>query len=59
MPVEQPTSCAFGGPHLTTLYVTSTWDDLSLAQRQIQPLAGGLFAIETGVKGLALPLFEG
>ena len=24
-----------------------------------QPLAGGLFAIETGVKGLALPLFEG
>lgn len=59
MPVEQPTSCAFGGPHLTTLYVTSAWDDLSLAQRQMQPLAGGLFAIETGVKGLALPLFEG
>ncbi len=59
MPVQQPTSCAFGGPRLTTLYVTSAWDDLSLAQRQIQPLAGGLFAIETGVKGLALPLFEG
>ena len=44
---------------MTTLYVTSAWDDLSLAQRQMQPLAGGLFAIETGVKGLALPLFEG
>lgn len=59
MPVEQPTSCAFGGADLTTLYVTSAWDELSPEQRAQQPLAGGLFAIETGVRGLALPLFEG
>ena len=59
MPVQQPTSCAFGGPDLTTLYVTSAWDDLPLDARARQPLAGGLFAIETGVKGLALPLFAG
>ena len=59
MPVEQPTSCCFGGDDLTTLYVTSAWDGLSLEARARQPVAGGLFAIETGVKGLALPLFAG
>lgn len=59
MPVQQPTSCAFGGDDLTTLYVTSAWDELPTGARASQPLAGGLFAVETGVKGLALPLFEG
>ena len=59
MPVEQPTSCAFGGPDLATLYVTSAWDGLSPQARAGQPLAGGLFAFEPGVKGLALPLFDG
>jgi len=59
MPVQRPTSCAFGGPDLTTLYVTSAADGLSMDARRAQPLAGGLFAIETGVRGLALPLFGG
>lgn len=59
VPVEQPTSCAFGGPDLSTLYVTSAWDELSDAARARQPLAGGLFALDVGVKGLALPVFEG
>src|SRR3712207_7640875 len=27
-PVEQPSSCAFGGPGLETLYVTSAWEGL-------------------------------
>jgi sugar lactone lactonase YvrE len=59
MPVQQPSSCAFGGEDMTTLFVTSAWDGLTDQQRAAQPIAGGLFAIETGVKGLALPLFEG
>jgi sugar lactone lactonase YvrE len=59
MPVAQPSSCAFGGDDLTTLFVTSAWEDLTPQARVSQPVAGGLFAIETGVKGLALPLFEG
>jgi sugar lactone lactonase YvrE len=59
MPVQQPSSCAFGGEDMTTLFVTSAWDELTDQQRAAQPIAGGLFAIETGVKGLALPLFEG
>ena len=56
---QQPSSCAFGGEDMTTLFVTSAWDELPLATRAQQPLAGNLFAIETGVKGLALPLFAG
>jgi sugar lactone lactonase YvrE len=59
MPVEQPTSCAFGGDDFSTLYVTSAWDGLTPEARASQPLAGGLFAFEAGVKGLALPLFAG
>ncbi|MDB5425838.1 MAG: putative gluconolactonase protein [Phenylobacterium sp.] len=58
MPVQQPTSCAFGGEAFTTLYVTSAWDELTPEARAEQPLAGGLFAVETGVKGLVLPRFE-
>ena len=59
LPVSQPTSCAFGGPDLATLYVTSAWDGLSAAERTEQPLAGGLFAFEPGVKGLPIPPFGG
>jgi sugar lactone lactonase YvrE len=59
VPVQQPTSCAFGGEDLSTLFVTSAWDELSDAERAAQPLAGGLFALEPGVKGQPLPLFEG
>lgn len=59
LPVEQPTSCAFGGPDLSTLYVTSAWDDLSPEARGKQPYAGCLFAFEPGVKGLPLPVFQG
>lgn len=59
MPVEQPTSCAFGGPGLETLFVTSAWDGLSDEARRAQPLAGGLFAFKPGVAGQPLPLYEG
>jgi sugar lactone lactonase YvrE len=58
-PVSQPSSCAFGGPDLTTLYVTSARDRLSEAALASQPLAGGLFAFEPGVAGLRLPPFAG
>lgn len=58
-PVTQPTSCAFGGSDLKTLYITSAWEGLSPQQRAAQPLAGALFAVEPGVAGCPLPLFEG
>ena len=59
MPVQQPSACMFGGPDLATLYITSAWEDLPDGARARQPLAGGLFAIDPGVTGLPLPLFNG
>ena len=59
MPVSQPSSCAFGGPELSTLYVTSARDDLSPDTLAREPLAGSLFAFEPGVRGLELPRFGG
>ena len=59
LPVAQPSSCAFGGPDLSTLYVTSARENLSVEALAGQPLAGGLFAFEPGVSGLPLPAFAG
>jgi len=51
-PVTQPTSCCFGGSGLNTLYVTSATQRLEPDKLAQQPLAGGLFAVHVGVKGL-------
>ena len=59
VPVAQPTSCAFGGADLATLYVTSARVGLSDADLAGQPWAGGLMAFDPGVRGLALPPFAG
>jgi len=55
VPVKKPTMCAFGGPRLDTLFVTSIrpGDD-----HDRQSLAGGVFALAPGVKGLPEPLFN-
>ncbi len=53
VPVKKPAMCAFGGTGLDTLFVTSIRPggvDLS-----DQPLAGGLFALRPGVRGLPEP----
>ena len=50
VPVKKPAMCAFGGTGLDTLFVTSIRPggvDLS-----DQPLAGGVFALRPGVRGL-------
>ena len=52
VPASNITSCAFGGPGLGTLYIVSAYQGLSDEQRSKQPAAGGLFAIDVGVKGL-------
>ncbi|MFL6673073.1 MAG: SMP-30/gluconolactonase/LRE family protein [Massilia sp.] len=52
LPVSQPSSCAFGGPGLSTLYITSARQDLSPQQLADEPLAGALFSVEPGVRGL-------
>ncbi|WP_411036909.1 SMP-30/gluconolactonase/LRE family protein [Shinella sp. BYT-45] len=55
LPVSQPTSCAFGGPGLRTLFVTTASQKLSDRQRAAEPLAGCLLALDVGVSGLPEP----
>jgi sugar lactone lactonase YvrE len=59
LPVARTTSCAFGGPELDTLYVTSARGELTAAQLAAQPLAGGLFRLRPGVRGLPAPAYAG
>jgi L-arabinonolactonase len=59
MPVPRPTSCAFGGKDFSILYVTSASINLTDKQRLAAPLAGSLFAVHVGVKGLPEPRFAG
>ena len=55
VPVKKPTMCAFGGSRLDTLFVTSIrpGDD-----HDDQSLAGGVFALDAGVRGLPEPPFN-
>lgn len=59
LPVQKPTSCAFGGDDLDILYVTSASIGLSPAEQARQPCAGGLFMLDTGCAGIADVPFEG
>ncbi len=59
LPVRRPTSCAFGGPGLDRLYVTSASIDLTPDELAGNPLAGGLFELDAGVAGLPEPRFAG
>jgi len=59
LPVTNPTCPAFGGPGLTTLYVTSARHRLSAAQLAAEPHAGALLALEPGVAGLPAGVFAG
>jgi sugar lactone lactonase YvrE len=59
VPVTSPTCCCFGGDNLDTLYVTSASANLSPQQRAAEPCAGGLLAIDTGVRGLPEHAFGG
>jgi sugar lactone lactonase YvrE len=51
LPVSCPTSMAFGGPALDTLYVTTSRHLLSAAQRRAEPLAGAVLVLRPGVAG--------
>jgi sugar lactone lactonase YvrE len=52
-PVPRPTCCAFGGPELRTLYVTSASQQMDAAALAAMPLAGALLALDdVGVRGL-------
>jgi sugar lactone lactonase YvrE len=47
------TSCAFVGPALTSLAITTAWDELSDEQRASEPDAGRRYLADVGVAGTA------
>lgn len=52
LPVTKTTSCCFGGPDYSDLYVTSASLGLDQSERGQQPLAGNIFRVRgLGVKG--------
>jgi sugar lactone lactonase YvrE len=51
LPTALITCPGFGGPDLSTLFVTSAWVDLSAEKRQQQPAAGQIFSFENAGKG--------
>lgn len=59
VPAPNVTSCAFGGSHSTTLFITTARTWMSEAQLREAPLAGALFAYEGAAKGIPAVPFEG
>jgi sugar lactone lactonase YvrE len=53
LPASKITSCAFGDEDLGTLFITSAREGLSDAELRAQPLAGALFRVRPGVRGVA------
>ncbi len=59
VPAAQVTKCAFGGPDLRDLYITTAWMGLSSDARAAQPHAGSLFRCRPGVAGRPAHRFAG
>lgn len=56
LPADQVTACAFGGPGLDELYITTSRLDLPADE---QPAAGSVFRVDPGVRGLPITPFAG
>jgi sugar lactone lactonase YvrE len=56
LPAAKVTSCTFGGPDLSTLYITTSRENLADGE---QPLAGSLFAAPVGVRGTPVRPYAG
>ncbi|KRB83017.1 hypothetical protein ASE00_13595 [Sphingomonas sp. Root710] len=58
VPVPGPSMVAFGGPEMSTLYIT-TAQFPQLAGRPGSELSGSFFKVETGFRGVPEPVFRG
>ena len=54
IPAPQVTNCAFGGPNMDLLFITTAARNIDL---ETHPKAGGLFCVQTAVRGLPSPAF--
>ena len=59
IPTPRVTCCTFGGANLDILYVTTASFRMDRDELAADPLAGKTFAVETGVTGIAEPVFAG
>ena len=59
VPAMCPTMCAFGGPDLKTLYVTTARQQREADELARLPFSGGLFSMRVDVAGLPEPSFAG
>ena len=66
MPVKNTTSCAFGGEAMDTLFVTTASMEFENGREVYMndagfaaaPMAGAIFSVDVGVRGLAEPAFH-
>ncbi|HEX2914708.1 MAG TPA: SMP-30/gluconolactonase/LRE family protein [Chloroflexia bacterium] len=59
LPVEQPTSCIFGGENMDELFITTAREHFTEEQARQQPLAGDIFVVRPGIQGMQEPMFAG
>jgi sugar lactone lactonase YvrE len=59
VPAAQVSSCAFGGPNLDELYITTARTGLSEEALAKQPHAGGIFRFKPGVQGMPAHFYAG
>ena len=58
VPAHNVTSCAFGGENLDILYITTASLDMTDQEKKEFPLAGSLFMVKPGVKGVKSNYFK-
>ena len=59
VPVSRTSACAFGGPNLDELYITTAKKDITEADLEKEPLAGCVFKARVAVSGLPPVSFAG
>ncbi len=57
VPAHNVTACAFGGPELDKLYITTASVDMTEEEKEMYPLAGSIFVADPGVRGVKSTFF--
>lgn len=58
VPAHNVTSCAFGGDNLDILYITTASIDMTADEKNEFSLAGSIFKVKPGVKGVKSTFFK-
>ncbi|QEM11986.1 SMP-30/gluconolactonase/LRE family protein [Mucilaginibacter rubeus] len=58
IPAPKVTSCAFGGPNLDQLYITSASVEMSTGELEQYPLSGSIFVADLDVAGVPANYFK-